>query len=176
VGAILSAGLWILKGQISGLIHQCVTCRKMRGRLENQKMSDLPADRVSVDPPFTHRAGGLWPPERCDAQEAERREQKVGRHVAVGHLRVTESQRQASSMPSVVSWLLGGQTEAHTLSCRERPINTRSRDQKLLARPRLHLVIHRMGGAWEERGRSLGGAWEEPGRSVGGAREERGRE
>ncbi|XP_030274392.1 uncharacterized protein LOC115582541 [Sparus aurata] len=39
---------------ISSVIHKCVTCRKLRGRLEVQKMANLPADRVKVDPPFTH--------------------------------------------------------------------------------------------------------------------------
>ncbi len=55
-GALRSAGLWIGKGtKLSNtVIHQCVTCRKLRGRLEEQRMSDLPMDRVTVDPPFTH--------------------------------------------------------------------------------------------------------------------------
>lgn len=55
-GALRSAGLWIVKGTelINCVIHQCVICRKLRGRLEEQRMSDLPMDRVKVDPPFTH--------------------------------------------------------------------------------------------------------------------------
>ncbi len=55
-GALRPAGLWIVKGTklINSVIHQCVTCRKLRGRLEEQRMSDLPMDRVTVDPPFTH--------------------------------------------------------------------------------------------------------------------------
>lgn len=51
-GAIRTAGLWIVGGKklICSVIHKCIMCRKLRRKLENQKMSD----RVSVDPPFTH--------------------------------------------------------------------------------------------------------------------------
>lgn len=54
-GAIRSAGLWILGGKrlITSVIHKCVTCRKLRGAAEEQKMSDLPADRLTQSPPFT---------------------------------------------------------------------------------------------------------------------------
>lgn len=37
------------------MVHKCVTCRKLRGWLEvKKKMANLPADRVTMDPPFTH--------------------------------------------------------------------------------------------------------------------------
>ncbi|XP_038823288.1 uncharacterized protein LOC120023350 [Salvelinus namaycush] len=54
-GAIRAAGFWIIgsKRLVSGIIHKCVTCRKVRGRLVDQKMADLPADRLSSEPPFT---------------------------------------------------------------------------------------------------------------------------
>ena len=63
-GAVRTAGLWIVgaKKLISSVIHKCVMCRKLRGRLENQKMSDLPADRLSVDPPFTHTGLDVFGP------------------------------------------------------------------------------------------------------------------
>lgn len=38
---------------MSFVIHTCVICRKLRGRLEHQKMADLPADRPIPEPPFT---------------------------------------------------------------------------------------------------------------------------
>lgn len=38
---------------LSVIIHHCVTCRKMRGRPINQKMADLPKDRLTKSPPFT---------------------------------------------------------------------------------------------------------------------------
>ncbi|XP_067279206.1 uncharacterized protein [Pseudorasbora parva] len=54
-GAIRAAGFWIIGGKrvVSAVIHKCVTCRKLRGRLECQKMADLPADRLAQEPPFT---------------------------------------------------------------------------------------------------------------------------
>lgn len=55
-GAISTAGYWIIgvKRRVSSIIHHCVTCRKLRGRPETQKMANLPADRLSMEPPFTN--------------------------------------------------------------------------------------------------------------------------
>lgn len=55
-GAIRAAGLWIVAGKrlISSVLHRCVTCRKLRGRLEVQKMADLPPERLSSSAPFTY--------------------------------------------------------------------------------------------------------------------------
>ena len=55
-GAVRSAGLWIVgsKRMVSSVISKCVTCKKLRGKMEEQKMSDLPKDRLATDPPFTH--------------------------------------------------------------------------------------------------------------------------
>ncbi|XP_064469540.1 uncharacterized protein LOC135384259 [Ornithodoros turicata] len=54
-GAIRAAGFWIIGGKrcIGAMIHHCITCRKLRRKLEHQKMADLPEDRLSADPPFT---------------------------------------------------------------------------------------------------------------------------
>ncbi len=63
-GAIHSAGLWIVSGKrlVSNIIHNCVLCKKLRGKMESQKMSALPPDRVSVDPPFTHTGLDVFGP------------------------------------------------------------------------------------------------------------------
>ncbi|XP_027897195.1 uncharacterized protein LOC114159423 [Xiphophorus couchianus] len=55
-GAIRVAGIWIigLKRLVGNVIYHCVTCRKLRGVPPQQKMADLPADRLSMDPPFTY--------------------------------------------------------------------------------------------------------------------------
>ncbi|XP_064486113.1 uncharacterized protein LOC135398658 [Ornithodoros turicata] len=55
-GAIRTIRLWIVgaKRSIGAVIHKCVQCRKLRGRLEEQKMADLPKERVSTEPPFTY--------------------------------------------------------------------------------------------------------------------------
>ena len=49
-------GFWIVSASsaIRSLILRCVVCRKLRGKLGEQKMSDIPKERISNDPPFTH--------------------------------------------------------------------------------------------------------------------------
>lgn len=55
-GAIRQAGLWVVAGKrlVSSIIHHCVTCRKLRGKLETQKMADLPPERLDTSPPFSY--------------------------------------------------------------------------------------------------------------------------
>ncbi|XP_038062985.1 uncharacterized protein LOC119733659 [Patiria miniata] len=54
-GAIRASGLWIVGGKrlINSVLHKCVTCKKLRGRMEEQKMADLPPERLGTSPPFT---------------------------------------------------------------------------------------------------------------------------
>ncbi len=54
-GALRSAGVWIIGGKklVSSVIHGCVICRKLRGKTEEQILADLPADRLTTEPPFT---------------------------------------------------------------------------------------------------------------------------
>ena len=63
-GAVRAAGYWIIGGKhlVSSVIHRCVTCRKLRGRLQDQKMADLPADRPAPKPPFTNVGLGVFGP------------------------------------------------------------------------------------------------------------------
>ncbi len=51
-GALREAGFWIIgdKRRISSVIFQC---RKLRGRILTQNISDLPPERLSMDPPFS---------------------------------------------------------------------------------------------------------------------------
>ncbi|XP_072022724.1 uncharacterized protein [Amphiura filiformis] len=47
---------WIVKVgvKVKGLLKKCITCKKVQAKVGNQKMADLPADRVQADdPPFT---------------------------------------------------------------------------------------------------------------------------
>ncbi|XP_072321671.1 uncharacterized protein [Eucyclogobius newberryi] len=55
-GAVRSAGIWLIgsKRLVSSVIHKCVTCKKLRGKQETQQMSQLPSDRLTPEPPFTH--------------------------------------------------------------------------------------------------------------------------
>ncbi|XP_060084986.1 uncharacterized protein LOC132564348 [Ylistrum balloti] len=64
-GALRAAGFWIIGGKrlISSLLRICVKCKKLRGKVEHQKMSDLPPDRMTPSPPFTYvgvDAFGPW--------------------------------------------------------------------------------------------------------------------
>lgn len=54
-GILRSKGYWIIgaKRLVASVIHACVICRKLRGKLEYQKMADLPDDRVNPSPPFS---------------------------------------------------------------------------------------------------------------------------
>ncbi|XP_061891197.1 uncharacterized protein LOC133641474 isoform X1 [Entelurus aequoreus] len=55
-GALRAAGFWIVGGKrrVSSVIYGCVKCRKLRALPQTQKMADLPADRLSTEPPFTN--------------------------------------------------------------------------------------------------------------------------
>ena len=55
-GVIRSAGLWIigLKRLVYSVISKCLLCRRFRGNLTTQKMSDLPKERLKSCPPFTY--------------------------------------------------------------------------------------------------------------------------
>ena len=55
-GIIRSKGFWITGGKrlINSILHKCVKCRRLRGRVEQQKMAELPVDRVTPSPPFTY--------------------------------------------------------------------------------------------------------------------------
>lgn len=52
---IRSNGFWMLGGSsiAANLISTCVKCQKLRGSVQEQRMSDLPEDRLESAPPFT---------------------------------------------------------------------------------------------------------------------------
>lgn len=55
-GAVRSAGYWVMgaKRLISSLLNSCVICRKLRRKLETQKMGNIPDFRCKPSPPFTY--------------------------------------------------------------------------------------------------------------------------
>ena len=55
-GIIRAKGYWIIGGKrlVNRVIYRCFRCRKQRGRLQNQKMADLPTERLTPAPPFTY--------------------------------------------------------------------------------------------------------------------------
>ncbi|XP_067023705.1 uncharacterized protein [Acropora muricata] len=61
---IRSSGYWMIGGGsvVSRLVHECVTCRRLRGKVQEQKMADLPAERLTPTPPFTYCAVDYFGP------------------------------------------------------------------------------------------------------------------
>ncbi|XP_064106944.1 uncharacterized protein LOC135215919 [Macrobrachium nipponense] len=55
INEIRSHGLWIvgMSKAVASYIYKCVTCRKSRRPVEEQKMANLPEDRIEDAPPFT---------------------------------------------------------------------------------------------------------------------------
>ena len=62
--AIRQAGYYIINGRsvVSHIIAKCVICRKLRGRVQDQKMSDLPPERLTPAPPFTYTGMDVFGP------------------------------------------------------------------------------------------------------------------
>jgi len=56
INEIRSHGYWIqgINRAVATYLHQCVTCRKLRRFTEEQRMADLPSERVDPSPPFTY--------------------------------------------------------------------------------------------------------------------------
>ena len=73
---IRSHGFWILglHRLVKRLIHSCVVCSRLRGKPCEQKMSDLPADRLSPGPPFLLCGTDLFGPflVKCGRREVKR--------------------------------------------------------------------------------------------------------
>ena len=59
--AIRQAGFYIINGRsvVTHIIAKCFVCRKSRGHTHDQKMADLPSERVTPAPSFTY-AGQVW--------------------------------------------------------------------------------------------------------------------
>ena len=61
---IRASGFWIVGAStaVSSAISKCVKCRKLRGAVQEQRMAELPEDRVEPAPPFTNCAVDYFGP------------------------------------------------------------------------------------------------------------------
>ena len=75
LGEVRAAGYWLLRGRVavSSVIHQCVTCRKLRCAPAAQKMGDLPADRLEPAPCFTYTGVDYFGPFYIKEGRSERK-------------------------------------------------------------------------------------------------------
>lgn len=64
INELRSNGFWIVgvSSAVSSMLFKCVTCKRLRGVVQEQKMSDLPIDRLDPSPPFTYCAVDLFGP------------------------------------------------------------------------------------------------------------------
>ena len=54
-GLIRSSGFWIIgEKRLVNSHDKCVTCKRLRGRRQLQKMADFPAERLTPAPPFSY--------------------------------------------------------------------------------------------------------------------------
>ena len=62
--ARLRENYWVIHANaaVRSMISKCVTCRKLRGPVSEQKMADLPPERCSTSPPFTYTGVDLFGP------------------------------------------------------------------------------------------------------------------
>ena len=55
VSRLREYGFWVINSskETGSVVFRCVRCRWLRGRCGEQKMANLPANRIAVEPPFT---------------------------------------------------------------------------------------------------------------------------
>ena len=61
---IRSSGYWIVgaNSAVKNFIFRCVDCRRLRGRIGEQKIADLPTCRLTETAPFTHCGVDIFGP------------------------------------------------------------------------------------------------------------------
>ncbi|TKS64954.1 hypothetical protein D9C73_027746 [Collichthys lucidus] len=180
-GALRTAGVWIVGGRklISSILFKCVTCRKLRGRIEVQKMSDLLADRLATDPPFTHVGLDVFGPWTVTTRRTRGGAAESKRWAVIFaclstramHLEVIESMSTSSFINAMRRFLSIRGPVKHLRSdrgtnfigaCRELQINTDD--------PEIKNYLQEQGCTWTfnaPHSSHMGGAWE---RLIGVAR------
>ena len=61
---VRSNGFWVNSGSlaVAKMISSCIRCQRKRGAVQEQRMSDLPGDRLESTPPFTFCAVDYFGP------------------------------------------------------------------------------------------------------------------
>ena len=56
INQIRSSGFWIIScsSLVISIVGKCVRCKQLRGQLQQKKMTDLPKDRMCIEPPITY--------------------------------------------------------------------------------------------------------------------------
>ncbi len=64
INEIRSRGFWItgVNRTVASFVRQCVKCRKFRRPTEEQKMANLPSERIDPSPPFTYSGMDVFGP------------------------------------------------------------------------------------------------------------------
>lgn len=80
-GVVRAVGLWILGGKrlINSVLHKCITCRKLRGKMEEQRMADLPPERLKICPPFTYVGLDVFGPWSVTSRRTRRGQAEIKR-------------------------------------------------------------------------------------------------
>ena len=75
LGAVREAGFFLTHGSsfVKKYLRGCMTCRKLRGAPQLQKMSDLPVDRLEESPPFTYSGMDVFGPYLISESRSTRR-------------------------------------------------------------------------------------------------------
>ena len=64
INQICSSGFWVINcnSVVKSFVSTCVACRHLRGKFQQQKMANLPKDRMCDGPPFTYCGVDLFGP------------------------------------------------------------------------------------------------------------------
>ena len=103
MSAIRNAGFYIYHGSkaIKKLIHNCVMCQRLRGACLNQKMSDLPCDRLEESPPFTYCGMDVFGPFNISEGQTTRRNSSLKKCWAIVFICLVTKAIHVEPLPSM---------------------------------------------------------------------------
>ena len=98
---------WVLGGQrqISKVIKDCVTCKRVRGKRQDQIMADLPEERVTEAPPFTFVGVDVFGPFKVQSRKTRRCTSRAKRWAALFTCMVTRGVQEAMDSSSFINAL-----------------------------------------------------------------------